>query len=445
MTEVVEFVHGVRPGDLPAAVIEQGKRCVLDLLGVGASGAGTPLSLIACDHAAGHFRAAGAGARMLYDGRRVSPVGAALAGGMTIDSMDGHDGHSLTKGHAGAALLPALLALADSDSPLDGPGLLAALVIGYEVGIRAGMALHTTAGEYHSSGAWNAVASAGLAARLLRLDAAVTEHALGIAEYHAPRGPMMRGIDHPTMVKDSSGWGAMAGVSAALLAADGFTGAPAVLIRDSRPDIAALWADLGVRWRIGELYFKPHPVCRWAQPAVQAALDLRRGLSPSDVEHAEVVTFGAAARLRTRRPASTEEAQYSLTFPVAAALVRGIVGPAEVGPDGRADEQVLRLSESITVFESEEYSARFPAQRWSEVTVVLRDGRRLASGPTTALGDPDNPLTDAALAAKFHAFADDALGRPRSDAVEDAVRRLDDPAADLAHLLDLILGPTRAR
>ncbi|MBA2699718.1 MAG: MmgE/PrpD family protein [Nocardioidaceae bacterium] len=438
------FVHELRFADLPTHVVEQGQRCVLDLLGVGAVGAGTQLSRLACEHAARHFGAVGTGARMLFDGRRVSPVGAALAGGMTIDSLDGHEGHSLAKGHVGAALLPALLALADGDVGLDGPELLTGLVGGYEVGIRAGMTLHATAAEYHVSGAWNALACAAAAARLLRLSLPTTNHALGIAEYHGPRGPMMRCIDHPTMVKDGSGWGAMTGVSAALLAADGFTGAPAMLVYDERPHIAALWQDLGVRWRILELYFKPHPVCRWAQPAVQAALELRKRhqLVATQVDHAEVVTFHHAARLSTRRPRTTEEAQYSLPFPVAAALARGVVGPAEVGPGGLTDEQVLRLSDGITMIERHEYTSKFPAERWAEVTVVLRDGRRISSGPTTATGDPDHPLTDAALDDKFHSLVDGRLGRQRSAAIATAVRRLTDPAADLEQLFELIFRPS---
>ena len=98
------------------------------------------------------------------------------------------------------------------------------------------------------------------------LDEEATRHALGIAEYHGPRSQMMRCIDHPTMVKDGSGWGALAGVSAAYLAAEGFTGAPAVLV-DDHPEI---WGSLGARWAIMEQYLKPYPVCRWAQPAVEA-------------------------------------------------------------------------------------------------------------------------------------------------------------------------------
>ena len=110
---------------------------------------------------------------MLLDGRRVSPVGAAMAGAATIDSFDGHDGHVLTKGHAGAAVLPGLLAFADAaERPIPGGDFLAALVVGYEVAIRAGIATHRSSPDYHTSGSWNALGVVAASTRLLGLDGA---------------------------------------------------------------------------------------------------------------------------------------------------------------------------------------------------------------------------------------------------------------------------------
>jgi 2-methylcitrate dehydratase PrpD len=150
--------------------------------------------------------------------------------------------------------------------------MLTALALGYEFGARAAMAQHSTVADYHTSGSWGAVTAAAVAARLLRLDHDQTRHALGIAEYHGPRSQMMRCIDHPTMVKDGSGWGAMAGVSAARLAAAGFTGAPAITVEEA----PAYWADIGTRWYTMEQYFKPYPVCRWAPAPIEGVLALRR-------------------------------------------------------------------------------------------------------------------------------------------------------------------------
>lgn len=449
--EPLAFIHELGFADLPVAVVAQVQRCLIDLIGVAAGGVGTPLSAKARRHVVQNFGPAGRGSRMLFDGRSASRPGAALAGGMTIDSLDAHDGHVLAKGHVGAAVLPALLALTDAQDSADpsgpaaagpdGRGVLTSMVVGYEIGTRAGIALHATAGDYHSSGAWNSLACAAVGARLMGLARTATEHALGIAEYHAPRGPMMRCIDHPTMVKDNSGWGAMSGVSAALLAADGFTGAPAILVHGEQAGIADVWADLGTRWRITEQYLKPYPVCRWAQPAVQAVLKLlaQQRFSANQIDRVEVVTFDPATRLTTRRPATTEEAQYSLPFPVAAALVRGRVGPAEVGAAGLTDGEVLRCSDRVVITESGRYSAAFPERRWAEASVVLLDGRRFESGPTTAIGDPEDPMTDETLLAKFHDLADGPLGRERSDAIVSAVGRLTDQTSDPRELYDAIL------
>src|SRR5207247_549552 len=146
--------------------------------------------------------------------------------------------------------------------------------LGYEIATRAGIAQHATVPDYHCSGSWNALGCAAVGARVMGFGAERTRHALGIAEYFGPRGQILRVTGQPTMLKDGSGWGAHAGVTAALLAGDDFTGAPALNVESA--DAQAWWSDLGTRWRIREQYFKAYPVCRWAQPAIEAALDLQR-------------------------------------------------------------------------------------------------------------------------------------------------------------------------
>ena len=214
-----DFIHHLQWQDIPTPTQDMACRCLLDLLGVAASGMQTDLSRIIRQHALQQFGAGTTPARILFDGRSCSPAGAALAGGMTIDSIDAHDGYKPAKGHAGCGVLPALLAMleAECDTNVSEEELLTCLVIGYEIACRAAESLHDSVCDYHTSGAWVALAVAALGARIMKLDAEQTKHALGIAEYHGPRSQMMRCIDHPTMLKDGSGWGAMAGVSACLL------------------------------------------------------------------------------------------------------------------------------------------------------------------------------------------------------------------------------------
>jgi 2-methylcitrate dehydratase PrpD len=436
---VESFIHSLRFEDLPDAVIEQAQYCLLDLLGVAAAGSSTQLAQIACDHAAEFFGAGSMRTRLLFNGRIASPLGAALAGAMTIDSFDGHDGHSLTKGHVGVAVLPALLAMAELDPSMDGRSFLTSLVLGYEIGTRAGIALHATSSEYHTSGAWNALAAAAIIARGLKLDIERTRHALGIAEYHGPRSDMMRCIDFPTMVKDGSGWGCVAGVSAALLAERHFTGAPALTVEAH--DQGALWSDLGQRWFILEQYFKPFPVCRWAHPAIACALHLRETdvFVADAIESVEIETFHEATRLCSSVPVTTEEAQYGVLFPVAAALLDGRVDAETIGPNGLADARLRYLIPRMSLRDSASFSALFPAQRWARVIVHTRDGKRLDSGAMQSQGDPERPLPRDALRAKFRAFTEPRIGLERAARIEREVFVLTESAHALTPLLDLVL------
>ncbi len=419
----------------------QARRCVLDLLGVAAGGTQTQLSRIIRQHAVRHLSAREQEARLLFDGRRASMAGAALAGGMTIDSLDAHDGHVLTKGHAGVAVLPTVLAFADALRHMDGQEFLTQIVFGYEIATRAGIALHATACDYHTSGAWNTIACAALGARNLQLDPQQTLEAMGIAEYHGPRSQMMRCIDHPTMVKDGSGWGAMTGISAALLAQDGFTGAPALTVQSDA--VAPTWADLGQRWRILDQYFKAYPVCRWAQPAVEAAMSLAREhrFRPDDISGIEVWTFHEACRLATRAPETTEQAQYSLPFSVAAALRHGKLGAAEVAHTGLADPLTLKLSSTMQLHEHGAYNDLFPAERWAHVRVSLSDGRQLDSVPSIARGNPENPLSAEDIDLKFFGFSDAVLGPVRARQIAGLVGQLGISGAALSELLELTLAP----
>src|SRR6185436_5417509 len=329
---VPAFVHGIAYEALPSDVVASAQRCLLDLIGVAGAGSRTPASAVINAYASTQMAGRGREARVLFDGKRASLAGAAFAGAATIDALDGHDGHVLTKGHAGVAVLPALLAAIDSGVACDGREFVTCLVLGYEIGTRAGIALHRSVPDYHCSGAWNALACAAICGRLLELDDAQMHEALGIAEYSGPRGQILRVCARPSMLKDGSGFGAHAGITAALLARNGITGAPAVTVTDD--GVRDIWNDLGTRWRIREQYFKAYPVCRWAQPAIEAALALKRthGFDATDVVRVRIESFREAIDLGSQCPApvTTDDAQYSLPYGVAAALVFDRVGAAEV-------------------------------------------------------------------------------------------------------------------
>ena len=441
------FATRLEIDDLPEALRALLRRSFLDTMGVAAIGATTEMAAIARRAALAQFGVGTAGgARILMDGRLTSPAGAAMAGGFTVDSIDAHDGTTPNKGHAGSAVFPAVLAVADAlragGQAITGADLALALALAYETSYRAGQVQHATCAEYHTSGAWTAVGVAIACARMLGCDAGQIRHAAGIAEYHGPRSPMMRCIDHPTMLRDGVGWGAPSGVTAAALAFEGFTGAPALTCEGD--DAALHWQGLGQRWlTLEHTHYKAYPCCRWSHPAIDAvqAMMQAHSLRPDDVQGAEIRTFHYATRLAGHAPATLDEFSYAIAFPVAVMIIRGQIGPAELTPETLRDPQILRLSHAIRLIDDPEMTARSVAQRWAQVTLLLRDGRRIEDQPRTPRGDIDAPLSDAEISQKFHIFADPVLGPSRAATLEALCGSFDTlDAADTGHLLDLCLS-----
>ncbi|MEA3350461.1 MAG: MmgE/PrpD family protein [Chloroflexota bacterium] len=440
----IDFIHELSWEQIPKHVQQQAKRCLLDTIGAAIGGRRTKLSHIIYDFAGSTFM--GKGAFLWLDGREVSPAGAALAHGMTIDALDIHDNFNSAKGHAGVAIIPTALATLElNDNIISGRELLTTLVVGYEIALRAGLALHATACDYHTSGAWNALGCAALVARRLKLSEETTRHALGIAEYHGPRSQMMRVIDHPTMLKDGSGWGAMSGVSAGLLAHKGFTGAPAITVEAA--EVAEFWADIGERWYINEQDFKRYAVCHWAQPPIAGTLELihAHNISPQNIDSIQVYTFHAGTHLTCRHPKTTEEAQYSLPFPVAAAVIYGDLGPDELSGKALTDPRVLELADRIEICADDFCNNQFPSTQMARVCIKTTDGQTFESEAVEAPWDrsgiqqPNQPPDDE-LREKFAWLAADSLPESRTTQIEEKILNCD-ALADANALTELLTAP----
>ncbi len=423
----IGFALDTRWQDLPAEVQHQAKRCLLDTLGALLAGTQTPVGRLMAQVAAGHFR--GSDATILVDGRKASAAGAALANGFAGNALDIDDGYRMVKGHVGACALPPVLAAAEMTPQCSGEQFLAGLVVAYELGIRAGLIRHATYETYHSSGSWGAIAGAAAAGRLIGLTPDQLFHAMGCAEYHAPIAPMMKGIDTPSMGKDSIGWGCMVGVMSACMAREGFTGITPLF--DDAPD--SHWVqNLGRRWEILNLYFKPYAACRWGQPAVAGALSIIRKnrIDPERIRSIRVQTFAAAARLPHVHPKTTEEAQYSLAFPVAAAILDGEVGPAQVLPPRLQDRRLLRLLDCVVAEVSPAFDAAFPGKTIAAVSITTTDGGEYDSGPVEAIWEPPDALPgNDALVKKFLWLASPVIGEENALALVRLIWELDQCAS----------------
>lgn len=443
MSSLYAFQRDTHFRSLPTATQHIVKASLIDILGVAAAARETPACQAARRYALEHHPASRLASRTLFNGQATHPLGAAWAGGFCVDSLDAHEGHFTSKGHAGATVVPALLALVDAyreqGRTISGEEFLSALCVGYETALRAGVALMATAPEYHASGAFSGIGVVCAGARLLGLNEQTFRHALGIAEYFGPRCPMMRLIDHPSMLRDAHGAGAFSGVNALLLAQAGITGAPAETVEDDR--VAACWSDLGARWEIDAQYFKPWPVCRWAQPALTAASDLMKAhvaLRADNILHIRVETFHESMRLQGHAPTNADEAQYALAYPLAALLQRGQLGPNEFDERALCNEEILALCQRIEIVEAADLSARFPDEILSRVHFRLKDGREISSDITCARGDPQMPLSAEELRDKFRRYSHGALHDSRSDNILTLVDSLEH-SVDCHALLEQVL------
>ena len=235
----------------------------------------------------------------------------------------------------------------------------------------------------------------------------------------------------------------MVGAMAALMAEDGFEGAPAITVED--PDVAAIWDDLGRDWTVEKNYIKPYPICRWAHAAIDAfgLLMDQHGVAAKDVTAIEVRTFAEASALFPGMPATTSQAQYSLRFALATRLLRGRIAPDDIAGAALQDPAIAAILPLIEIVEDARHSNRFPLGRWSDVTVRLRDGRVLQSGDVHARGGPEAPMTLAEVEAKFHAIASN-LPATRRSAIWAMRARMADETMPFTDLLALLLTAPEA-
>ena len=440
---VVGFVTESTWEALPLEVQRMARMALLDALGATLVGTLTPVSRIAAEYA--EVTWPGGEATIVLHGKRASAIGAALANGYAANGVDIDDCAIYTKGHPGAQIFPTALALAESLG-LGGAEMLTAMVVGYEVAHRAARIWHATHEVYQACGSWGSVACAAIAAHLLRLSPEQTYHALGIADYHAPNLPMMRDIDHPTMVKHGIGWGAMTGITAAQLAARGFTGIPSLFGFEEYRD----WVTgIGQQYIMAEgLAWKEYSCCAWDHAAMRGAEQLvaAHEFRAEDIAGVYVEAPHTTVRLGTELPGTTEEAQFSFAWPLAALLVDGEVGPAQILEHRFDDPEICELARRIEVVETDELEELYelselgdPRGRYAaKVTITLKDGRAFESGMVEgSINYPQQGWDEGRLEDKFRWLAGHVLYGTRIDELVGVMWRFEQ-MADVRKLAGLI-------
>ena len=407
-------------------------RCVLDLVGVAVAGTATPMGEISARFA--HEQFAPGNATVIGSGKPLSVTGATWVNGAYASALDMDDGNRMAIGHPGASVIPAALAIAEAAGST-GREFLAAIVAGYEVAVRASAArVPWYKDKMYSSGIWGVFGATAAAGKLLEFDAATLQSALGTAGSHGAFPPGGLQANH-AMVKEVIAWSGMTGVSAALLAQQSFLGPEEFLDYSERWDTSALVAGLGDLGNaaILDTYFKPYAVCRWSHPAVDGVLELKRRhqLRIEEIETIEVETFREVTRLANDRPSNTIAAQFSVQFALAVALLHDRIGPAEVSDAHIHDPAVLSLARKVRVSVDDALNREFPAKTMARVTIHTHRGdyRTTVEYPR---GNPENPLSNAELEAKFQLLTRDLISEERSRKLRTAILDLPEAKNTLA-------------
>jgi 2-methylcitrate dehydratase PrpD len=422
---------------LTPEVLRHAKRAVIDLHAAMVSGAVVaPAALLEKALADELDR----GEARLALGRKATMRAAALINGAAAHTTEVDDIFRDGIYHPGAPTIPAALALAQARGA-SGAQFLRAVVVGYEISTRIGAAMGRAHYRYwHNTGTIGCFGACAAAAELLGLDSARFAHALATVTTFS--AGLQQAFRMDSMSKPMhAGHAAEAGLTAALAAQEGVTGSLDVIEGEAgygramgydgaaaTPDWDKALATLGRDFHITRMTFKNHTCCGHTFAAIDGALALQKkmGLAASDIGRVKVGTYKAALDVAGyEEPKTAAEGRFSLKYVVATALTHGSVRFAAFEPQRLGDPATRELMRRVEVAVDPQLDAAFPAQRAARVAIEARDGRREEFLQPTRIGDPDAPLSDAQLEAKYLELAVPVLGEPRAKALLARLWRLE--------------------
>jgi aconitate decarboxylase len=426
---LADWASALTLNDIPAGVQAHAKLCLLDGLACGLYGSQLEWGRIAADVA---VEMAPNGAATLWGHQaRVGAGAAALANGTALHGFEIDDVHVRAMLHPAAVVLPAVLALAETET-MSGAALLTAIVAGYEVGIRTGICAGIPHGArgFHATGTVGCVAAAAGAANLLRLDPNQSANAIGIGAtqaaglYCARAGAMTK--------RFHAGHAAQAGVIAGLMARRGFTGSQDVLevpfggfmsTLTENADLSQLTEGLGQTWETELVGFKIHAACASAHTIIDG-LDvlMQRGLNAANLDHLTIHMTGKAARNVgwPYRPGGVVAAQMNGYYAAASKLRDGQVSAEQYQAEKLADPATLAMIERMRIVHDPALDAGGTAKRHaSRVEATLSNGETLSVFTEQRRGSSHRPLTQDEIVSKYRLLTEKILG---ADAIEDLLR-----------------------
>lgn len=416
--------------DIPKEVIKKAKLMILDFFAASLAGYKSP----GCEEVSRLSREQGQGrCTIIGYNYKTSPTFAALANGIIGHALDYDDTHSKSILHPTVAIAPAVLSLGE-DRGVSGETLLLSFIIGVETMCKLGLACKKGPLEtgYIYTSLIGTFGAAAASAKILDLSYEKTLNAIGIS-YSFTSGNSQQLVEGTLSKRLQPGIAAMNGVLSALLADRGITGAKKVFegkfgfyhtyLRgeyDPKPI-----EDLGVTYEIPQVSFKPYPCCRLTHSSIDATLKLRERYRINLVDIDEIIVrvnqqaYNANAEPLEikRRPRNIVDAQFSIPYTVACALIYGKVGLNDFTEEAIKREEVLRVAERVTPIVDEDIEKKY-GRRISPaiLEVKISDGRILREEVLYPLGEPENPMSKERLLEKFL----DAVKYSRIITIDDA-------------------------
>lgn len=443
---LADFASGLQWDVIPEEVSERAKHLMLDAIGCG-------LAARRFDFAPRALRAiadlAGPGERAVIGHAQRLPLrDAALANGLLMHGLDYDDTHTEGVVHLTVAVLPAVLALS-SQLGRSGKDALCAYIAGVEAGARLGSVARGGFHQagFHPTGVVGAFAAALAAGFLYRLSQEQLIRAQGVA-LSVASGSLEFLEDGAWTKRLHPGWAAVGGITAAAMARHDFAapgaayegrfGLFSLYLKEEVKNLDRATRGLGGTWETMNVAVKPFPACHFVHAFADAGIALHRsGLKVSEIESIvalvpqEVVETVCEPVANKKRPANDYDARFSVPYVVAAGLIAGKLGLAELEERALRDPQILALASKVD-YEIDPGSG-FPQHYSGELIVRLADGRERRHREQVNRGAADRPLTNADIIAKFMENAGLAIPERRAHEIRNAVLSLE----ELADVRDL--------
>lgn len=428
--QMAKFALQLTYTDLPRTVLQEARRFLLDSLGCAFAAINNE------DMRAAHRYITKLGgaehATVLGTGWRTNAPQAALMNSLLIRAIDYNDIYWKQDPSHPSDIIPAAMAAAEVNHK-SVQEMLVGIVIAYELEMRWCLAATPgirERGWHHAS--LTQFVSPFVAGRLLDLSEEQMVAAAGISgSSHFTLGGVVAG--HLTNMKNTADPMAVeAGVAAALLAREGYSG-PVEVIEGKEGLIQVLnnvqWSKealvhgLGSAFLITECGYKPFPTEALTHQPISAALQVKAShqLADSDIAHVLVKTTTRGADILSDpskyRPTTKETADHSLPYCIAAALVDGQVLPSSFDEERLADPRIRAMLDKIKVVSDPEIDALFPGVKRARVSITTSKGEVHTTEVDHAKGSPENPMSDADIIAKFSANAAAVLSRAQQDEI----------------------------